>query len=66
MSWFVTWGVLCHSTVIKILKPSRLNRVTTGMGIGAVVDLHEQSICQTPYDSNVVSRVDSNRITSML
>jgi len=37
-----------------------------GTGIGAVVDLHEQSICQTTYDFNVVSRVDLNRITIML
>ena len=28
-----------------------------GTGIGAVVDLHEQYICQTTYDFNVVSRV---------
>ena len=50
--WFATWGVPCHLTITKILKLSC--RGVAGMGIGAVVDLHEQSICQTPYNLNVV------------
>ena len=56
--WFATWGVLCHSSVTKILKlprsATRARRVATGMGIEAVVDLHKQSICQTSYNFNVV------------
>ena len=66
--WFALWGVLCHSTVTKILKLSCADRrrTTSQVGIKAVVDLHEQSICQTTYDFNVVSRVVLNRITIML
>ena len=52
--WFATWGVPCHSTVKKILQLSRCVPDTAGTGIGAVVDLHEQSTCQTPYNLDVV------------
>jgi len=53
MPWFVTWGVLCHSTVTKIMK-CRGDMAHDKTGIGVVVDLHEQSICQTSYNFNVV------------
>ena len=53
--WFATWGVLCHSTVTKILKCHvRIGGARQRTGIGAEVDLHEQSSCQTPYNLNVV------------
>ena len=71
------WVRVCNSTVTKILKrrcglhtPEGPRDLATTprdrTGIRAVVDLHEQSICQTPYNLHVVPVIALNLITSML
>ena len=60
-------GVFCVTRLLKRLQSYRgVSGSWQGTGTRAMVDLHEQSIYQTPYNLDVVPQIALNLITSML